>query len=372
MLKPKASSNTSKVFNNIENRTKSSLVSTVFGNDINVDKARIEYNEVPIDDIVPRPINNYSQSRIENLAKSIRSTDDRLINPIVIVRPSDLPETSEILKKYKEDKVDVSSIKYIIVAGERRYRACLLNRKICESENPNGRNPYDTITANILTKEEAQHEEIYYKDSNDQARQLTPIEGIKHIGNILEQIKTDEDKRNCLVEMYGEDNVVKNPEEAAKKFRQDKYILFYLSKELGIEGWEESTVRVYTKVVKECDPTVIEAVLQGEFPANQARKIYGYNKATQVTLLEEYKKNKDKYLADLKELEKKVKRPEKVIKGKIVIDKELKTLSKKVSTSLKTIKAEEDELGKTDREKLRKILEAFDELNKEIDEYVQS
>ena len=367
----KTSSSTSKVFNNIENRTKSAIANTVFGNDINIDRARIDYNEVPINDIVPRPINDYTQSRIENLAKSIRSTDNRLINPIVIVKPSDLPETSEILKKYKEEKVDVSTIKYIIVAGERRYRACLLNRELYSKENPNSKNPYDTITANILTKEEALHEEIYYKDSNDQARQLTPIEGIKHIGTILEQINTDEDKRRCLVEMYGEENVVKNPAEAAKKFRQDKYILYYLSKELGIEGWEESTIRTYTKVVKECDPTVIEAVLQGEFPANQARKIYSFNKEAQILLLEEYKANKEKYQLALKAMEQKSKKPQTTIKGKAVIDKELKTVNKKISSSIKSIKVMEDELGKTDREKLKKILEDFNKLSDKIDEFTK-
>lgn len=368
----KTSNSANKVFNNIENRTKSSIISNVFSNDINVDRSRVTYNEVPIDDIVPRPINDYTQSRIENLAKSIRSTDNRLINPIVIVKPSDLPENSEILRKYKEEKVDVSKIKYIIVAGERRYRACLLNRELKAKELDAGiKNPYDTITANILTKEEALHEEIYYKDSNDQARQLTPIEGIKHIGTILEQINTDEDKRRCLVEMYGEENVVKNPSEAAKKFRQDKYILYYLSKELGIEGWEESTIRTYTKVVKECDPTVIEAVLQGEFPANQARKIYSFNKEAQILLLEEYKKNKEKYQVALKALEQKSKKPQATIQGKAVIDKELKAINKKLSSSVKSIKTMEDELGKTDRTKLKKLLDEIEKISAEIEEFTK-
>lgn len=361
-------SSASKLFNNIENRTKSSIVSNVLGNDIYVDRSRIEYNEVPIDDITPRPINNYTQSRIDNLAKSIRSTDNRLINPIVIVKPTDLPETSEVLKKYKNDNVDISNIKYIIVAGERRYRACLLNRKLFNDDpnNLNIKNPYDTITANILTKDEAQHEEIYYKDSNDQARQLTPIEGIKHIETILNQIETDEDKQKCLIEMYGIENVPNDPSKAAKQFRQDKYILYYLSSELGIEGWQESTVRTYAKVVKECDPTIIDAVLAGEFPANQARQIYSFNKEAQIQLLDEYKLDKEKYLIDLKELSKKSKTTVNIQKGKPIIDKELKNINKKINTSLKVITSQEEELGKTDRERLKEIYEEIDILNGKI------
>ena len=362
----KTSNNTSKVFNNIENRTKSSLASSIFNNSPDIDSSRVEYNEVPIDDIVPRPINNYSQSRIENLAKSIRSTDDRLINPIVIVKPQDLPENSEILKKYKQDNVDFSNIKYIIVAGERRYRACLLNRKLKNEEltGTSAINPYDTITANILTKEEAEHEEIYYKDSNDQSRQLTPVEGIIHIQSILTNINSDEDKRRCLVEMNGEENVVKNPKEAAKSFRLDKYILFYLSKELGIEGWEESTVRTYTKVVKSCDPTVIEAVLAGEFPSNQARKICSFPLKTQIQLLQLYKENKAKYQAALEKMNPKNQKV--ILKGKTVIDKELKNLNKKIDNSIKLVLPLQDELGKSDKEQLERLLKDLDTINKEI------
>lgn len=365
----KTSSNTNRVFNNIENRTKSSLATSVFTGDLDIDSSRIQYNEVPIDDITPRPINNYSQSRIDNLAKSIRSTDDRLINPIVIVKPSDLPNTSEILKKYKEDNVDISNIKYIIVAGERRYRACLLNRKLYSEQNPNGKNPYDTITANILTSEEAQHEEIYYKDSNDQSRQLTPVEGIIHIQNILSSINTDEDKRRCLVEMNGEENVVKNPKEAAKSFRLDKYVLYYLSKELGIEGWEESTVRTYMRVVKNCDPTVIEAVLSGEFSSGQARKICSFPLKTQIQLLELWKEDKKKYQNALESLNPKNQKT--TIKGKTVIEAELKAISKKFENTTKTILPLQDELGKSDREQLQRILNDIEIVNKNIKEFLE-
>ena len=371
----KTSSSASKVFNNIENRTKSSIVSNVFGNDVTIDKSRMDYNEVPIEDITPRPVNEYTQNRIENLAESIRSTDDRLINPIVIVRPSDLPEDSQILKKYKEENVDVSKIKYVIVAGERRYRACLLNRelKAKELEGKEFKNPYDTITANILTKEEAQHEEIYYKDSNDQARQITPLEGIKHIEGILKQIKTDEDKRKALIEMNGEDGVPSDAEKAAKNFREDKYILYYLQKELGIEGWELSTIRAYSNVVKTCDKSIIDAVLAGEFPANQARKLVNLPKETQIQLLDIYKQNKAKYQSDLKEIlkAKKTEKPMTTLKGKTIIDTELKGINKKIVSSIKMLNNYEEELGKSDREALKKIISDFENLNNRINEFIK-
>ena len=115
--------------------------------------------------------------------------------------PEDLPEDSPLLKKINETGKPVDK-KYIIVAGERRYHAWMLNRKLeqekIDKSGFSRENPFDTITANILTAEEAKHEEIYYSDSNTEARQLTPVEGMLNVKDALDTIRTNEEKRDAL------------------------------------------------------------------------------------------------------------------------------------------------------------------------------
>lgn len=368
-LKPK---NNNVMFNNLGNRSDYQLINNVFGNSEQLNKSLISYHEVPLEDITPRPINNYTQSRIERLAESIRATNGRLIFPIVIVKPSDLPDDSEILKKYKEDGVDVTRIKYVLVAGERRYRAFLLNRELKQKEldekGSSAINPYNTITANILTKQEALNEQIYYKDSNDQARQLTPIEGLIHLKDITARINTNEDKRNCLIEMYGEENVVKDADMAARDFRLDKYIIYYLSKELGIEGWSESTVRAYLQVINKCDQKVIDEILSGNFPATEARCIKNFPYETQIKLVEMYKKNPSKYRSVYDQLSKK---PEKIDKlGRKDIVSRMKRLNKALNDTITFIGEVEEELGKTDKNEAEKLKNKINDLILYINEYM--
>lgn len=369
-LKPK---NNNVMFNNLGNRSDYQLINNVFGNSEQLNKSLISYHEVPLEDITPRPINNYTQSRIERLAESIRATNGRLIFPIVIVKPSDLPDDSEILKKYKEDGVDITRIKYVLVAGERRYRAFLLNRELKQKEldekGSSSINPYNTITANILTKQEALNEQIYYKDSNDQARQLTPIEGLIHLKDITAKINTNEDKRNCLIEMYGEDNVVKDADKAARDFRLDKYIIYYLSKELGIEGWSESTVRMYLQVINKCDQKVIDEILSGNFPATEARYIKNFPYETQIKLVEMYKKNPAKYRSVYDQLSKK---PEKIDKlGRKDIVSRTKRLNKTLNDTMTFIGEVEEELGKTDKNEAEKLKNKINDLVLYINEYIE-
>ena len=369
-LKPK---NNNVMFNNLGNRSDYQMVNNVFGNSEQLNKSLISYHEVPLEDITLRPINNYTQSRIERLAESIRATNGRLIFPIVIVKPEDLPEDSEILKKYKEDNVDITRIRYVLVAGERRYRAFLLNRELKQREldakGSSAINPYSTITANILTKQEAQNEQIYYKDSNDQARQLTPIEGLLHLRDITSKIHTNEDKRNCLVEMYGEDNVVKDPNKAARDFRLDKYIIYYLSKELGIEGWSESTVRMYLQVINKCDQKVIDEILAGNFPATEARYIKALPYETQIKLVEIYKKNPSKYRNVFEQLSKKPEKVDKLSRKDVV--SRMKRLNKTLNESILFIDEMKEELGKTDKNEVEKLKNKINDLLLYINEYIE-
>lgn len=364
-IKPRI--NNDLLLNNVSKRSDYKMVDRVFGSDDTLMKSSINFNSVALSDITPRPINEYSQTRIENLAESIEKTNHNLIHPIVIVKPSDLPEDSKVLTKYKEAGVDVNTVKYMIVAGERRYRAFTYNRDKWMADHPeSSSNPYDYITARVLTESEAKNEEIFYKDSNDQARQLTPIEAMLHIKDIIIRVNTNEDKRKCLVEQYGEDDVPSNPDKAAKEFRMDKYIKFYLSKELGIEGWELTTIRSFVMIVNNCDEKIIEALKNNEFPSTEARNIAKFPHSTQVQLLEMYKKNTSAYYNEMK-ARKNSKSNKKVTPSDA--KKTVKALSKNITENRIRLSAISEELGKTDRDNLQKIIDMLDELNLMIEDY---
>lgn len=364
-IKPKINSDL--LLNNVSKRADYKMVDRVFGNDSFLKKSSINFNGVALADITPRPINEYSQTRIENLAESIEKTNHNLIHPIVIVKPSDLPADSKVLAKYKEAGVDVNSVKYMIVAGERRYRAFSYNKDKWSKEHPDASsNPYEYITARVLTELEAKNEEIFYKDSNDQARQLTPIEAMLHIKDIIARVKTNEDKRNCLIEQYGEEDIPTNPDKAAKEFRMDKYIKFYLSKELGIEGWELTTIRTFVMIVNNCDDKIIEALKNNEFPSTEARNIAKFPHSTQVQLLEMYKNSTSAYYNEMK-----ARKNDKPSKKITVSDakKQIKTLSKSITENKVRLTAIAEELGKTDRDNLQQIIDMIDELNSKIEDY---
>ena len=296
------------VGNNLKKRTDSNIINQIFeGSDSPNSDTKVKYVDINVDDITPRSINNYSQTRIEKLAKSIQNTGNRMIHPIVVVEAKNLDPDSPVIAKFKENGVDPASLKYVLVAGERRLRAWKLLRQrksdelkeLSENKGIIEQNPFDTITVNILTSEEAKKEEAFYKDSNDEARQLTPIEGILHLQDALSDTVTNEQKRNALIEMYGEENVPESAEQAAKKFTQSKYILYFLEKELGITSWSESTIKTYLSIINNCSKEVIDAILKDEFTAREARNLTKLPHDTQNTLVKMYKNDRKKYQAKI-------------------------------------------------------------------------
>ena len=354
------------VGNNLQERTNSNIVNAIFGNNRTEVNSRMAFEEINVDDITPRSINQYSQTRISRLAKSIRSTNDRLIHPIILVRPQDLPENHEVLQKFKEQGKNIDEIKYILVAGERRLRAWKMNREEDQEKIDQlgliQSNIYDTITANVLSKEEAKNEKIFYQDSNDEARQLTPIEGMLHIKDALNEIQTDHQKRQILIEMNGgsEEGIPATDYEAAKKFNVSEYIEYYLRNELGIEPWKPSTIRNYLSVVNNCCEEVIDAILKNEFYANDARRLTGLPPTTQRELLKIYKENPQEFKFKIESIEgekkdKKVKRfTHKDVK------KQLENLIKKMEDSKEALNVLAGELGRDDREKTKTTIKQID------------
>ena len=278
---------------NLKGRSKTNMTSMLLSekNDENRESI-ITFENIPLDKITPRSINQYSQTRIERLARSIRKTGNRLINPITLVRAADLPQDGDIIQRFKENGVDVSSLEYIIVAGERRYRAFrLLQEEENEKDYDIGTyNPFDTITANVLSADEAKNEHIFYEDSNTESRQLGPEEIMRLFDAALSEIDSDEKKVKMLREMSAagvafSKEIPEKESEAVKLFRADKYCLYYLEKELGIGGWKEATVRRYISILNSCCDEVKEAIYDCRFTLNLARDLCSLSYEEQRKLL---------------------------------------------------------------------------------------
>lgn len=241
------------------------------------------------------------------------------------------------------------------------------------------RNYYDTITANILTEKEAKNEELYYKDSNNKVRRLTPIEGLLCIQDAL-SVLDDEDKdvnvtkRNLLIKMNNgiEEGIDKEPEVAAKKFNMMKYVMWYIKDEFGIKDWSESTIKQYMAVVNNCHRDVIEAILKNEFPETQSRRITGIDKKYHPELLQLYKSGDIKaYEIKLKALTKKVSNKVRVTKRDL--GRQLAALKKSLNKTTDTITKMADDLNLdgSDANKINDIVGAANELDKRINDSIE-
>jgi len=262
------------------------------------------YRQVRLDDITPRFINKYRQSRIEQLAASIRNTNNRLIHPIVLVQASDLPANHEVRLAIEAQGKSVSDFKYIIVSGERRFHAweLLREQEAARIGNKIGMvNQFDTITANILTRTEALNEKAFYADANNQARHLSPAEAVWFIKDALKEVSTPEQKREAMIRMnHGSTvGIDEDPVKAARRFRVDTYCRTLLDSELGVNDWSDSTIRNMATVAMNCDDAVADALLSGEFVLREAKQIATLPAPDQLILLELFKEDRARYQEQL-------------------------------------------------------------------------
>ena len=369
------------VYENVEKRARNDLVSMVFqGLDYGENQqSRVEYQDIPVDKITPRSINRYKQNRIDRLARSIKNTNNRLIHPIVVVRASDLPENHEVIVKFRQQGVDVEKLDYILVAGERRYRAWQKLRAD-EEKRIAGQlgmvNQFDFITANVLTKKEAKNESAFFEDSNLESRQLTPLEGILHIQDALSEVDTPEKKRQALIEMAGGDEtgIPEDPDAAARKFNTANYCAYYLAAELGIEGWSKSTIKTYLSVVNNCCEEVKDAIIAGKYSAGAAREITGFSEEEQLALLTLWLDGKaDEYKQRFREIEASKKQTHKTIRyTHRDARKQLDVIAKKVSKERRELKLICDNLGGADKDNAVKALKKVDGFLRDLDKLMET
>ena len=352
--------------NSVENTTMAkksnvSFVGSMLAPDFGVSRARVEYVEIPIEDLTPRSINQYTQTNIEELAESIRNTKNRLIHPIVVVRGLDLDREGEVYAEFMRKGTVPEKLKYVIVSGERRFRAWQLLWKEWHEKNPTARNPFDTITANILTREEARNEKTFHEDANLLARRLTAFEGILHVKQIMDGVKTEEQKRDALREM-GLD-----PEKGT--FSQEQYCLFYLQKKLRIENIKISSIKHDLRILNNGIAELQDAVLKEKIPVGAAREICPFDRSTQLDLLNLYleKGPGDFHLRlNAEKEEKEAPKATRVThKDAAKVIQQAVAQAEKYSSKLREMCSE---LGETDRRRVKEAMDMIDECVRKLTE----
>ena len=342
------------------------------------ERTALKIVDIPVGEITPRPINNYRQYRIDNLAESIRNTHNTLIHPIVVCKPTDLPEDHEVRAKFEESGTDITAIKYVVVAGERRFRAWMQLWQE-EEEHPTNRNkpnPFNLITARILTREEAQDEMRFYAESNDEARQLTALEGLLHIRSVIDEVQTDEQKVDAIKQMkeagydvYANMDIPKDIVKAAKKFNQAKFCHYYFTEELGIDSFSLDSIKWDLAVFNNCCEEVIDAIMKDGFAIGAARNLVSLsknpteNKELQKGLIKVWKESgADAYKEELEQI--KSGNGKAKAKGHIT-HKDAKKCAdgiiKHIQKDRKSFKEIADKLGKDEQESAKKILKELDD-----------
>jgi len=337
------------------------FVSHFFNGTDEEEKSSIRFNNIDVNDITPRSVNKYKQSRIARLARSIRNTGNRLIHPIVLVRGTDLPEDREAYKRFMEKGVDPKKLKYVIVSGERRYRAWLMLREEDAEriKRDGGNNRFDYITANVLTEEEAKKEQYFFEDSNLETRQLTSLEAILHIKDAIEEVETLEQKKEALAEMG------KDPEKV--KFNQADYCLYYLQNELGIENVTIGTIKNDLSILNNCPEPVIDAIIDGTIAPSIGRDIYALDKATQLELLRIYKEEgPEAYRERLAELKMEKETPRNTRLNHKDAAKAVKDIRAGLNKKAATLKYMMGDLGDKDKQQLQAALKAIEKLSETL------
>lgn len=338
------------------NSSRVELVRTTLSGDDGT-KPRTGFMEIKVEDITPRSINRYKKTKVDSLAKSIRRTNNRLIHPIVLIRAEDMDPEGEVYKKFVEKGVDPATLKYVIVAGERRYRAWLQLRQE-EAERHEGEigyaNPFNTITANVLAKSENMREEDFYEDSNDEVRQLTSLEVLLHVKDTIEDIKTDEQKKAAMKEM-GIDS-------EKKKFNQAEYCKSYLENELGIVDVSISTIKQDLAILNNCHSRVVETVCEGKMAPRMARELYQLDVESQLDLLDHYEKGeKETFDAMLSRMKEEKRAPKTTRKNHRDAIKAMRDCAKKNKQKAEELKLIASDLGDKDRDQVNMALDALGE-----------
>ena len=231
--------------------------------------------ELPIEDIDAREVNEFDDISLTTLKESILRTG--LQHNLVVL---------------------VNGDRYTVISGNRRLSAI----KELHSEYPLDER-FNSVPCKIcqiigegvsnsdyaqITKEQ---EEIIYKDTNFENRQLGLETAIRHIDYLAEKIENSDDFYKRALSKSNENSIYNK-----KVFDKPSVIADILTNNLGFSGWSKSSVYRILKI-REKDPSKLEKIASGELPILNAYKELFPTKSTK-------KKNKSSYKTVYKSLEK--------------------------------------------------------------------
>ena len=214
--------------------------------------------DIPIDQIQPRAINDYSIRGIEELAGSIEKIG---LQQPVIVRQNP-----------GEGK------KYILVAGERRYNAMLYNQHKFEKECDYVKAKlFTTIDAIILSDEEMENEKAIYADTNDYSRQITNYERILRMEPDAIDMQKESWQKKYVEKIYGPEKL-EDFDSGKLKLKGNinekcQYIVKCLLEKEPDLDISEKTVRNYLAFISRTCDTLRMAILKGTISLRDAREL---------------------------------------------------------------------------------------------------
>ncbi len=274
---------------------------------------------IPLRDISKREINEYSITNIEELAKSIENTG--LWQPIIV-------------------RKDLSSdyVKYVIVAGERRYSAFeLLYNKYKNEGNSVKAELFESIEARILTDEEAEKfEEDIYRDTNDLSRQLTNFEKVVQTDPMSIDLTNPETQKQYVIKVYGEEAVqdfingkidVPNTKKTLAEYIRILVSERYLNEDISV-----GTIKNYLGFLEKCEDELRLATIHGKIAIREATSLAKLSPEEQFEAVKAKEElNEELYLELLSKAEKPVvKETTRAIRPNEVLKKNYKKAQKNV------------------------------------------
>lgn len=213
---------------------------TVLSNLPNVSEA-----DVPIEDIEPREVNEFSDVKFSLLENSI--LEYGVIQPIIIV-------------KYPEKE------KYVVCSGHRRYNAV----KSLHEQYPDDKRfftipscIYEITDDEELVKRNPRYitremEDAFYRETNLQARQLQYEDTAKQIRYILKKIEEPaylEKAKKMLDEEYG-------TRRYGESLSRQKLIMSVLASQ-NYKGWSKEKIRMYLVIRDYGDESLLDEIENG-------------------------------------------------------------------------------------------------------------
>jgi ParB family chromosome partitioning protein len=214
----------------------------------------MELKQIPTDKILAnfsQPREKFDKEKIEELASSILSNG--LINPIIV-------------REYKNGK-------YMIVAGERRWRAFrIAGLKTISAFVKDYKDEGEWMIESLI--ENLQREDLHPLEKAKYAKKIMSLQKIESIRDLAKTIGVSHTTISDWFEMLGMKNKIKNIENVSLTQISETRGLNEKDRIKVIEtGVGHRNIREIVKIIKQATPEVKKALLSDEITTEQAERI---------------------------------------------------------------------------------------------------